>query len=458
MLTYSAKKSYFRKGNSFLALVFRHFITIYPNFHMKTKKDETNGISLRIPAVNYSILATSSVTSAAMAFVVALLPVSMFAKIAFLGVFLGILFCLIYALYRNDVEAKGKNFEEVEDESKASLGREAAVDGLEILDEAGKFFSASLRSDDMFRLIASRIDGIIPHKHIVLFTVEDGELLNPAHAAGESSREFTKLLTGKYHGIAGDAFQNDNPILVKDISKDRKSFGKILTECNASVAVPLKQGMEIFGVLALYGIDYSENDKNLLKSVGERVSPMIVSSFSFEQNIANSMTDALTKLPNERAFYVVLENQIAEAQRFQEGRPLTILTIDIRDFADFNRRFGHSTGDNLLAFAAGVISGELRKMDFLCRSMNDEFWVVLPTASEKITRKIVQRIETAFAEKAFALDQTDKFYAQMNFGSATFLRDGESTNHLLQKALLRKRQTKSRDESSVIMFPREYVN
>ncbi len=425
---------------------------------MKTKKEETNGISLRIPAVNYSVLAASSVASAVLAFVIALLPVSMFAKITFLVIVLGMLSCLIYALYRNAFEAEEKSLEGVEYESKGSFVGEAAADGLDILDEAGKFFSASLRSDDMFRLIASRIGGIIPHNHIVLFTVEGDELLNPSYAAGESSREFTKLLAENYHGIAGDAFRNDDAMLVKNISKDRKSFGKILTECNSSVAVPLKHGVDIFGVIALYGIDYSENDKNLLISIGERISPMIVSSFSFEKTIANSMTDALTNLPNERAFYVVLENQIAEAQRFQEGRPLTILTLDIRDFADFNRRYGHSTGDNLLAFASGVISGELRKMDFLCRSMNDEFWVVLPTASEKITRKIVERIEAAFTEKAFALDQTDKFYAKMNFGSATFLRDGQTTNHLLQKALLRKRQTKSGEESSVIMFPREYVN
>ncbi len=181
-------------------------------------------------------------------------------------------------------------------------------------------------------------------------------------------------------------------------------------------------------------------------------------SFSFEQNISNSMTDALTNLPNERAFYLVLENQIAEAQRFQEERPLTILTLDIQDFADFNRMYGYSTGDSLLAFASRIIGDQLRQMDFLSRSMSDEFWVVLPTASDEITKKIVKRIEAAFTKSAFEISNTEKYYATMNFGSATFLRDGETTNHLLQKALLRKKQSKSGNESSVIMFPREYVN
>ena len=170
------------------------------------------------------------------------------------------------------------------------------------------------------------------------------------------------------------------------------------------------------------------------------------------------MTDSLTNLPNERAFYLVLENQIAEAQRFREQRPLTILVIDIKDFADFNRKFGYSLGDKLLAFASGIIKDQLRKMDFLSRSMSDEFWVVLPTASNEITKKIKERIEKAFSNKHFALPDDEKHFVKLNFGDATFLKDGETTNQLLQRAILRKKQNKSPEENKVIMFPKEYVN
>src|SRR5207253_4107332 len=111
------------------------------------------------------------------------------------------------------------------------------------------------------------------------------------------------------------------------------------------------------------------------------VAPLVLSSMALERSRANALTDPTTDLPNERAFYLVLENQIAEAQRKQGDRPLTILAIDIKNFEDINRRFGHAAGDRALNFAAQLVKDNLRQMDFLARSTGDEFLVILPTAS-----------------------------------------------------------------------------
>ncbi|MCB1023330.1 MAG: GGDEF domain-containing protein [Acidobacteria bacterium] len=346
------------------------------------------------------------------------------------------------------------------------IGPEGFQDGVEeklaVLEEAGKIFSASLKSDDMFRLISSRIDGLIPHSACVLFLADLDNRLNAAHASGENARAMTKTSIECDQGIAGRAFISGEVEVENDLTEERKYFVKdALAEFSSAISAPLIRGVETFGVLVMFGRNeeqFGENEIALFEALAARIAPLLVSSYAFEQNIANSMTDPLTNLPNERAFYLVLENQIAEAQRFQQQRHLTILTIDIKGFADFNRLHGHSMGDNLLRFASDIIGGQLRKMDFLCRSMNDEFWVVLPTASDSITAKIVKRIEDSFANRAFDLLGEKTYHAGLNFGSATFLRDGETTNQLLQKALLKKKQTKPGEENTVIMFPREYVN
>ena len=129
-----------------------------------------------------------------------------------------------------------------------------------------------------------------------------------------------------------------------------------------------------------------------------------MSSMSFERSLTNALTDTLTNLPNERAFYLVLENQIAESQRNRDERPLTILTVDIKNFTELNQNFGHAAGDQILAFAANLIKAQLRQMDFLARSQNDEFLAVLPTASDEIAMEIIERIE-----KAFILNQLANF-------------------------------------------------
>ena len=170
------------------------------------------------------------------------------------------------------------------------------------------------------------------------------------------------------------------------------------------------------------------------------------------------MTDSLTDLPNERAFYLMLENQIAEAQRFPDKRRLTVLVTDIKDFTELNQKYGHSTGDKILAFAAKMIKTQLRQMDFLSRSMNDEFFAVLPTAGEEIAETIIKRIERVFVLRPFEISAHEKVHLKLNFGTATFLNDSETANQLLQTALLRKHQGKSAETSKIIWFPKEYVN
>ena len=90
-------------------------------------------------------------------------------------------------------------------------------------------------------------------------------------------------------------------------------------------------------------------------------------------------------MPNERSFYLVLENQIAQTQRNSRERPLTVLAIDIINFDEINRRFGHSAGDRILYYAAGTIKNQLRRMDFSARTTGDEFLAALPTASEEVS-------------------------------------------------------------------------
>ena len=179
---------------------------------------------------------------------------------------------------------------------------------------------------------------------------------------------------------------------------------------------------------------------------------------SFERSASNALTDKVTSLPNERAFYMVLENQLAECIRHRDERPLSVLTIDIKNFADINQNFGFATGDRMLTFTAEKLTSQLRKMDFLARSSNDEFLLVLPTASEKFATEIMQRIRENFAEEPFGITEEEDMKVWLNFGWATFWQDGDTAEQLLRNARVRKQQSKAEEPSRVLWFPKEYVN
>ena len=333
------------------------------------------------------------------------------------------------------------------------------------LEEASQFFGASLKPADMFRLAASRINEIIPFAAGALFLVEEEKRnFKAIGASGENARALLSLEINSLKGLAGKTLlsrmiqRDENLLLEKNVIA-----AEALKNLESAIAAPLfRNGNAVFAVLILYGDaerSFDSDARLLLEAISERLAPLFLSSIAFEQSLSNALTDALTNLPNERAFYLILENQMAESQRQREHRPLTILAVDAKKFAGFNQKFGHATGDRALAFAAEIIKGQLRKMDFLSRSTSDEFLIVLPTASETVTGEIIERIEKAFEENPFEINEKEKIHLELNFGAATFWRDGETAQQLLQNARLRKQQAKSGAGSSkVIWFPKEFVN
>ena len=332
------------------------------------------------------------------------------------------------------------------------------------LEEAHQFFGASLKYADMFRLVASRLNDIVPFATCVLFVANDEKsTLNSQFAIGINMREFTDVKIRNGSGLAGKSFQNGTAEITENLTEDGKLISaKALNGLQSGIAVPLFKDAEIFGVLVLYGSEknqFNQNSSELLVAAAERVAPLFLSSQAFENNLANALTDSLTELPNERAFYLVLENQIAEAQRYRGERPLTVLTIDVRNFDEVNQNFGHATGNLLLEFAAETIKGQLRQMDFLARSTGDEFLAVLPTASEAITREIIERIRKTFVLKPFKISPNETVYLELNFGASSFLKDGETAAALVKHAILKRRQSKKdSEENKILFFPKDFVN
>jgi diguanylate cyclase (GGDEF)-like protein len=332
------------------------------------------------------------------------------------------------------------------------------------LEDASEFFGSSLKPADMFRLVSSRINQMTPFAASALFwSDEESKTLKIVGAAGENAREMMNAGTISPEGLAGKSFTSRKIQFDEDLSLEKKAVSpEALANLDSAIAVPLlENNRRAFAVFVLYGDTKRKFDAKteiLLEAIAERTAPLFLSSLAFERSLSNALTDVLTSLPNERAFYLILENQIAESQRRREERPLTILAIDIKGFADLNQNFGHATGDRILSFVAETIKGQLRKMDFISRSLADEFLVVLPTAGENIADEIIERIETALGRSRFEVDADEAVHLGLNFGAASFWRDGETAQQLLNSARLRKRNEKYTPEDNILLFPKEFVN
>jgi len=107
--------------------------------------------------------------------------------------------------------------------------------------------------------------------------------------------------------------------------------------------------------------------------------------------------DPLTGLYNRRHFGEVIAREFAAAERYDAD--LTCLMLDLDRFKETNDRFGHRTGDEVLAIMAHVISTELRGSDVAARFGGDEYIILLPQTSAASAAVLVDRIGDRFKDE-----------------------------------------------------------
>ena len=109
-----------------------------------------------------------------------------------------------------------------------------------------------------------------------------------------------------------------------------------------------------------------------------------------EQLRTTARTDALTGLPNRRAWDEELERELARAKRY--GGRLCLAMIDLDHFKRFNDREGHQAGDRLLADSATAWREQLRPSDLLARYGGEEFALLLPHVDAPAAAGVLSRL------------------------------------------------------------------
>ncbi len=98
-------------------------------------------------------------------------------------------------------------------------------------------------------------------------------------------------------------------------------------------------------------------------------------------------TDALTGLPNRRAWDAHLAEMLAVADR-----KMTVTMLDLDHFKEFNDTQGHPAGDRLLRETAAAWREELRAGDLVARLGGDEFALLLPDCTAANALEVVERL------------------------------------------------------------------
>jgi len=149
-----------------------------------------------------------------------------------------------------------------------------------------------------------------------------------------------------------------------------------------------------------------------------------------QSHAAEARTDALTQLPNRRAFDDETRARAAEFKR--HGRVLSVAMIDVDHFKKFNDTYGHQAGDEVLRGLGRVLRETAREMDIPARYGGEEFSLILPGTPIADAARAADRVREKIAEARFHFEGNE-VQVTASLGVAQLLR-GETVEETVKRA------------------------
>lgn len=156
--------------------------------------------------------------------------------------------------------------------------------------------------------------------------------------------------------------------------------------------------------------------QNLLELLCERVRQGNRIILDSEQN-AN--IDTLTGSFNRRWLEHVFERENTRCAF--NGKPLSMLMLDVDFFKPYNDQHGHLAGDYALCMVAHTLRSQLRTKDSLVRYGGEEFVILLPEIDAQEARSIGERLRVS-------LEQITNFYSPVGILPGVTVSIGLSQN------------------------------
>ena len=166
------------------------------------------------------------------------------------------------------------------------------------------------------------------------------------------------------------------------------------TEIQANLAVPILYGSEVYAVLNLDSVTdpdaFAADSVEAAQSFAVQAAVVLHTTVQRERTEEAARTDALTGLPNRRAFNEAFARALDAAGR--RGQSVSLLVLDLDGFKLVNDRFGHAAGDEALVRVARALRGALRSEDEVFRWGGDEFAVLLPASGTQAAELVAERV------------------------------------------------------------------
>src|SRR5579859_1730567 len=217
-------------------------------------------------------------------------------------------------------------FTGIERRRNAGLSSERREAGeVAVFHELGKALTSSLQLDQVLRTIMEKIDEFLhPDTWSMLLVDEVKQELYFELAIGKNAHGLKDVRIKIGQGIAGWVAQNQQAVIVPDVSKDTRFFGKVdektKMETRSIVAVPVRFRDHCLGVIELINCmdmdGFHDRDLALLEALADFAAIALENARHVQRIHELTITDDCTNLYNARHLNFILETEIYRSQRY----------------------------------------------------------------------------------------------------------------------------------------------
>jgi len=190
----------------------------------------------------------------------------------------------------------------------------------------------------------------------------------------------------------------------------------------------LEMGVNDYVVRPVDRMEFLARVKTQLKR--KRYSDKLWENFHLSMQLAT--TDAVTGLYNRHYLTSHMETRLNFSN--DQGKPLSVLMMDIDHFKAVNDTYGHAAGDKVLKEFANRIAKNIRGVDLAARYGGEEFVVMMPETTEDWATIIGNRLREEVKDQPFEIGNgEDPITITVSIGVATS-EDTTTPQVLLERA------------------------
>lgn len=314
--------------------------------------------------------------------------------------------------------------------AKEVLERKKSENIQSALFQISELVSTSHSINDLYKSVHTILSRLMPaeNEYIALLSDDRKRIFFPYFIDEQDPTPETRNvdLTVKGVGFTEKILKQGEAFLF--YRKDLSDKGSIGSKCVSFLGVPLKDGSQTFGVLAVQSyqkdVVYDEKNKEVLLTIGQQVATAILRkndahslliahenlekrvkerTYELEKTIEkrkvveeqlahDSLHDSLTGLPNRVHLSNTLNKLISRCDD-KEDKVLALLFLDLDRFKIINDSLGHHVGDLFLQNVASRLKSCLRTNDLVARLGGDEFCILMPEIpKEEVALRLCNRL------------------------------------------------------------------